>query len=94
MFADATIAVPNIQAGKVIGGDNVMHGSDHTHTIGDLPGCLQRAAFPIRRARACVAAMRSGSSASRNFAAGAGLPRPRGRQLTGEHRAVCTGGSP
>jgi len=27
---------------KVFGADNVLYGSDYPHTIGDMPGCLER----------------------------------------------------
>jgi len=44
IYADGVVYAPEVLdlAVKVFGADNVMYGSDYPHTIGDMPGCLQR----------------------------------------------------
>jgi aminocarboxymuconate-semialdehyde decarboxylase len=44
IYADAVVYSPDVLALciKTFGADNVMYGSDYPHTIGDMPGCLQR----------------------------------------------------
>ena len=44
IFADAVLFSPEVLdlCVRVFGADNVMYGSDYPHTIGDLPGCLER----------------------------------------------------
>jgi aminocarboxymuconate-semialdehyde decarboxylase len=42
--ADAVVFAPEVLAlcVSVFGGGNVLYGSDYPHTIGDMPGCLNR----------------------------------------------------
>jgi aminocarboxymuconate-semialdehyde decarboxylase len=44
IYADAVVFSPEVLelCVKVFGADNVIYGSDYPHTIGDMPGCLQR----------------------------------------------------
>lgn len=44
VHADAVLFSPDALAlcVKAFGADNVMYGSDYPHTIGDMPGCLER----------------------------------------------------
>ena len=44
IYADAVVFAPEVLdlCIKTFGADNVMYGSDYPHTIGDMPGCLQR----------------------------------------------------
>jgi aminocarboxymuconate-semialdehyde decarboxylase len=48
---------------KTFGADNVLYGSDYPHTIGDMPGCLQRVNGLKDRARDKV----RGTNAQRVF---------------------------
>ena len=44
IYADAVVFAPDVLdlCVKTFGAENVMYGSDYPHTIGDMPGCLQR----------------------------------------------------
>jgi len=44
ILADAVVFAPEVLdlCLKVFGADNVLYGSDYPHTIGDMPGCLER----------------------------------------------------
>ncbi|HEX5863800.1 MAG TPA: amidohydrolase family protein [Casimicrobiaceae bacterium] len=44
IYADAVVFSPDVLGlcVKTFGGDNVLYGSDYPHTIGDMPGCLER----------------------------------------------------
>jgi aminocarboxymuconate-semialdehyde decarboxylase len=44
IYADAVVFAPGVLELCVaaFGADNVLYGSDYPHTIGDMPGCLQR----------------------------------------------------
>jgi aminocarboxymuconate-semialdehyde decarboxylase len=44
LYADAVVFSPDALAlcVKAFGADNVLYGSDYPHTIGDMPGCLER----------------------------------------------------
>ena len=44
IHADAVVFSPDVLALclKTFGGDNLLYGSDYPHTIGDMPGCLER----------------------------------------------------
>jgi aminocarboxymuconate-semialdehyde decarboxylase len=44
VYADAVLFSPEALdlCVKTFGADNVMYGSDYPHTIGDMPGCLER----------------------------------------------------
>jgi aminocarboxymuconate-semialdehyde decarboxylase len=44
IYADAVVFAPGVLGLCVdtFGADNVLYGSDYPHTIGDMPGCLER----------------------------------------------------
>jgi aminocarboxymuconate-semialdehyde decarboxylase len=44
IYADSVVFSPDVLdlCVKTFGADNVIYGSDYPHTIGDMPGCLER----------------------------------------------------